>query len=219
MNTGLRCLSFLVLALILGVAYNRVAHNEHDSVRNPLQVTLREEEKEALRNERDKLFSERDIMKVTVVVCMAAFLQGHVQASFNSSSLFPAHLGAVSITGSHKLQSIVEDERNATSHNIPALDGTALNADASNTDTSIETWALGGLNAIPWFTAALLGCSLAPIVNNIFGRKGAIAISASLILISSIASSLIPLVRYPDIDTWNQRWWILFSFRIINGIG
>ncbi|KAK8092546.1 MFS general substrate transporter [Apiospora kogelbergensis] len=176
-----------ILTPVLGVAYNRLAHGEHDPVRFPLQVALEEEELEALMNERDKLFSERDIMKVTVVVCSAAFLQGHVQASFNSSSLYPKELGVYSLSGA---------------------------TDAENIGAQ---WALGGLNAVPWFAAAILGCTLAPVVNNLFGRKGAIAISASLILVSSIVSGLIPL--FEKDYTWIDRWRLLFSIRIINGIG
>ncbi|KAK8079406.1 hypothetical protein PG997_007224 [Apiospora hydei] len=162
--------------------YDRVAHGDPEYVDRALQVTLTEDEMQALANEKDKLFSEKDQHRVTAVVCFAAFLQGHVQASFNSSSLYPDRLGADS--------SFFHD------------------------GTADRTWALGIINAVPWFAAACIGCWLAPPVNSYFGRKGAIAISATLILLSSLASGLTCLI--PDVTV---RWKILLGVRIVNGLG
>ncbi|KAK8050877.1 hypothetical protein PG993_002262 [Apiospora rasikravindrae] len=161
--------------------YDRVAQGDPEYVDRALQVQLTEDEIQALANERDKLFSERDLLRVTAVVCLAAFLQGHVQASLNSSSLYPERMGA--------------DSR--LWHNSPT-----------------DAWALGVINAVPWFAAALLGCWLAPPVNGYFGRKGAIAISATLIPLSSLASGLTSLI--PEMSV---RWYILLGVRIVNGIG
>ncbi|KAK7998335.1 putative phosphoprotein phosphatase X-1 [Apiospora arundinis] len=167
--------------------YDEVARGENSSADGSLQVTLTEQEKEALINERDKLFSKNDIWRVTVAVCMAAFLQGHMQASLNSSSLYRELLGADSVAG------------------------------GSSVETINAAWALGGLNAVPWFAAACLGCWIAPPVNDFFGRKGAIALSASLILVSCVASGLIPVIQ--DENRRSDRYWILFGVRVVNGIG
>ncbi|KAK8868964.1 sugar transporter-domain-containing protein [Apiospora arundinis] len=167
--------------------YDEVARGENSSVDGSLQVTLTEQEKEALITERDKLFSKNDIWRVTVAVCMAAFLQGHMQASLNSSSLYRELLGADSVAG------------------------------GSSVETINAAWALGGLNAVPWFAAACLGCWIAPPVNDFFGRKGAIALSASLILVSCVASGLIPVIQ--DENRRSDRYWILFGVRVVNGIG
>ncbi|KAJ2991818.1 hypothetical protein NUW58_g2381 [Xylaria curta] len=58
-----------------------------------LDVDLTEDEKVALRNEKDKLFSERGITMVTLAVVLAAILQGHVQSSINGASLYASKLG------------------------------------------------------------------------------------------------------------------------------
>jgi MFS family permease len=58
-----------------------------------LDVDLKEDEREALRNEKDKLFNERGITMVNLAVSLAAMLQGHVQSSINGASLYAAQLG------------------------------------------------------------------------------------------------------------------------------
>ncbi|KAK8091328.1 sugar transporter [Apiospora phragmitis] len=180
--------------------YDRVAQGDEEYANRPLQVTLEKEEKEALKNERDKLFSDRNILRVTAVVCLSAFLQGLMQASLNSSSLYPERLGAAGISNSN----VSTDTNNSVAANSTLL-------------PIAETWALGGLNAVPWFAAAGLGCWLAPPVNDHFGRKGAIAVSAALIMVSCVASGLIPLIM--DENRRSDRWRVLFAVRIINGIG
>ncbi|KAK7957326.1 glycosyl hydrolase [Apiospora aurea] len=182
--------------------YDRVAQGDEEYASRPLQVTLSDDEKEALKNERDKLFSERNILRVTAAVCLSAFLQGLMQASLNSSSLYPELLGAASI--SHSSSSISTDAASNSTSTSSAL-------------PVPEQWALGGLNAVPWFSAAGLGCWLAPPVNDHFGRRGAIAMSAALILASCLASGLVPLIRGED--RRSDRWRVLIAVRVINGIG
>lgn len=58
-----------------------------------LDVDLQEHEKVALRQEKDKLFSERGITMVNLAVSLAAMLQGHVQSSINGASLYAPKLG------------------------------------------------------------------------------------------------------------------------------
>ncbi|KAI0483537.1 sugar transporter-domain-containing protein [Xylaria cf. heliscus] len=58
-----------------------------------LDVDLKEDERVALRNEKDKLFNERGITMVNLAVSFAAILQGHVQSSINGASLYAPELG------------------------------------------------------------------------------------------------------------------------------
>ncbi|KAF4512035.1 hypothetical protein G6O67_001220 [Ophiocordyceps sinensis] len=70
-----------------------------------------------------------------------------------------------------------------------------------------DTWRLGAANASPWFFAALLGCPLALPINYWFGRRGAIATAAFLVLASSIGA------------IFATNWVQLFCVRIVNGLG
>ncbi|KAG5920758.1 hypothetical protein E4U42_006080 [Claviceps africana] len=61
--------------------------------RNRLPVTLTDEEKTALRKEKDNTFSERGMLVVIATVSLAAFLQGFVQSSFNGASMYKSEFG------------------------------------------------------------------------------------------------------------------------------
>ncbi|KAG6040342.1 hypothetical protein E4U41_000848 [Claviceps citrina] len=61
--------------------------------RNRLLVLLTDEEKTALRKEKDNAFSERGMLVVIATVSLAAFLQGFVQSSFNGASLYKSQFG------------------------------------------------------------------------------------------------------------------------------
>ncbi|KAJ8119222.1 hypothetical protein ONZ43_g3786 [Nemania bipapillata] len=141
-----------------------------------LDVDLKEDERAALCNEKDKLFNERGIIMVNLAVSLAAILQGHVQSSINGASLYAAQLGI--------------DSR----------------MDQPN-------WTLGAVNAAPFFTAAALGCWLALPINDHFGRRGGMIVSAVLIFLTSLVAGLTVLIRQED------RWKLLLGARILNGIG
>lgn len=87
---------------------------------------------------------------------------GHVQASFNGSSLYDTEFG---------LDTLVVDGRN------------------KNSKPGVDDWKLGAANASPFFFAAILGCPLALPVNHYLGRKGGMVVAAFLILVSSLASA------------------------------
>ncbi|KAJ4419072.1 hypothetical protein N0V82_005195 [Gnomoniopsis sp. IMI 355080] len=71
------------------LTYDHVARN--NATQTNLLVRLAEDEKEGLRAEQDDLRGQfRHILPVVLTVGCAAFLQGHVQASINSSSLYAA---------------------------------------------------------------------------------------------------------------------------------
>ncbi|EFQ27503.1 hypothetical protein CGRA01v4_04600 [Colletotrichum graminicola] len=146
--------------------YDEVARNSSESANRELPVQLTGEEKRALVRERDVPFSEKGMWTIIVTVSLAAFLQGHVQASLNGSSLYDTQFG---------LNTIAEKE-----------DGIATGREAP---LGADDWKLGAANASPFFFAAALGCPLALPVNHYLGRKGGMIIAASLILASSLASA------------------------------
>lgn len=94
-----------------------------------LPVTLMLEELEALRNEKDRLFSERGILIVMFCVVIAAFLQGHVQSSINGGTPYEYDLG------------FRDDECTCTTSSV----------------SNASHWTLGATNAMPFLTSALLG--------------------------------------------------------------
>ncbi|OLN96088.1 putative polyol transporter 2-like protein 2 [Colletotrichum chlorophyti] len=146
--------------------YDEVARNNSIEAERELPVRLTVEEKRALRRERDVPFSERGMWTIIITVSLAAFLQGHVQASLNGSSLYDGEFG---------LETMAEKQDTAQTGN-----NATLNAD---------DWKLGAANASPFLSAAALGCPLALPVNHYLGRKGGMVVAAFLILVSSVASA------------------------------
>lgn len=69
------------------------------------------------------------------------------------------------------------------------------------------SWKLGAANSAHWFSAALLGCWASLPLNDLIGRRGSMAVAATLVFISSIGSAFC--------HTWVQ----LFGVRIVNGVG
>ncbi|KAK5629223.1 hypothetical protein RRF57_004938 [Xylaria bambusicola] len=80
-------------------------------------------------------------------------------------------------------------------------------------DTGGHQWQLGAVNAVPFFTAAVLGCWLALPVNDRLGRRGGMMVSAVLIFISSLLAGLTALILKEE-----DRWKLLVGVRVVNGI-
>ncbi|KAF4417406.1 myo-inositol transport ITR1 [Fusarium acutatum] len=76
----------------------------------------------------------------------------------------------------------------------------------SNGADSTAQWQLGGMNAIPFLTAAFPGAPLSLPVNYCLGRRGALGFSALLIIASSIGSAFAV--------TWQQ----ILGARIVGGV-
>ncbi|KAF4339240.1 myo-inositol transport ITR1 [Fusarium beomiforme] len=142
-------------------------------------VELTQDEKESLVAERERLFSQRGMLIIICTVSLAAFLQGHVQSSINAMSLFVETVG------------IGIQRQNDTQ---------------SNGADSTAQWQLGGMNAIPFLTAAFPGAPLSLPVNYCLGRRGALGFSALLIIASSIGSAFAV--------TWQQ----ILGARIVGGV-
>ncbi|KAF9872822.1 hypothetical protein CkaCkLH20_09685 [Colletotrichum karsti] len=148
--------------------YDEVARNPDPGAGKELPVQLTAVEKRALRRERDVPFSERGMWTIIITVSLAAFLQGHVQASFNGSSIYANQFGL--------------EMPNPSDETNKGLTGT--DADISSND-----WKLGAANASPFLFAAILGCPLALPVNHYLGRKGGMVVAAILIFASSLGSA------------------------------
>ncbi|GAW26945.1 putative sugar transporter [Rosellinia necatrix] len=91
-----------------------------------------------------------------------------------------------------------------------SINGASLFSEEFGLDVMRSTsdrWKLGAVNASPFLFAALVGCWVALPINERFGRRGAMAIAASLILASSLGSAFC--------KDWKQ----LFGARVFNGIG
>ncbi|OTB01901.1 hypothetical protein M426DRAFT_14056 [Hypoxylon sp. CI-4A] len=151
-------------------SYDAVARSEDPAAGANLPVKLRDEEKAALKAERDVLFAERKMFVVILTVSLAAFLQGFVQSSINGASLYSEAFGLPDVVSSTR--------SNAT-------DG----GGGSPTTPHPDDWRLGATNASPFLFAALLGCWMALPVNDWIGRRGAMAVAACLIFASSLASA------------------------------
>ncbi|GKU04639.1 polyol transporter 2 [Fusarium langsethiae] len=125
-------------------------------------VELTQDEKDNLVSERERLFSQRGMLSIICTVSLAAFLQGHVQSSINAMSLFVETIG-IDIENQGETQ--------------------------GNGSDNIAQWQLGAMNAIPFLTAAFPGAPLSLPVNYCLGRRGALGLSALLIIASSIGSA------------------------------
>ncbi|KLO93135.1 sorbitol transporter [Fusarium fujikuroi] len=142
-----------------------------ESTENQMPNDLSDDEKKCIRVEREYVFSQPGMPIIIITVSLAAFLQGHVQASINAADIYatdvwnPLHL--------------------------PKGD---------------ETWTSGAMNAMPYFTAALLGSPMSLPINICIGRRGALTVSAFLIIASSIGSAFC------------QTWLQLLLVRIIAGV-
>lgn len=172
-----------------------------------------------------------------IIICtvsLAAFLQGHVQSSINAGSLFAETVGItqprlINLTASQAnftfdyIQDSI-NRMNSGKEEDTYLDrfvpenGTYNGLDPANTEpeglnmtgpevTSTAKWQLGGMNAIPFLTAAFPGAPLSLPVNYCFGRRGALGISALLIIASSLGSAFA--------STWQQ----VLGARIVGGVG
>ncbi|KAI8676368.1 hypothetical protein LRP88_10628 [Fusarium phalaenopsidis] len=198
-----------------------------------LRVDLSLDDKKALVAERERLFSGRGMLIIIWTVSLAAFLQGHVQSSINAGSLFAETVGItqprlINLTASESnytfgfVQHAINGINNGTYKDTYLDDFIPQNGTYNGTDpadttplglnmtglgvTSIAKWQLGGMNAIPFLTAAFPGAPLSLPVNYCFGRRGALGISALLIIASSLGSAFA--------STWQQ----VLGARIVGGI-
>ncbi|KIM73040.1 hypothetical protein PILCRDRAFT_803132 [Piloderma croceum F 1598] len=80
-----------------------------------------------------------------------------------------------------------------------------INAGAPN--AAYNSWIVGVVNAAPYMASAVCGCWLSDPLNNYFGRRGTIFITALILIATPIASG------------FTHSWQTLFVVRLILGIG
>lgn len=167
-------------------------------------MDLSDEEKEALCDEQDSVFSERGMLIVIFTVSLAAFLQGHVQSSINGASLYRERLDLLCYPNGTTVD-VINDLRTISTNATSVVHPMA--------PTRCD-WELGATNATPFLAAAVLGCWLALPISDRFGRKGSMVVAAVLVLVSSLLSAIVPVISMSA-----PKWTILLGIRIINGIG
>lgn len=150
---------------------------------------LSTEEKDAVGHEYAHKWSHPFLLYMTIFTCsIGAATQGWDQTGSNGANLsFPQEF------------------------NIPetASEGIAVGALGYISQATAEKnqWLVGLINAAPYIASAVLGCWLSDPLNNMFGRRGCIFITAVILVITPIASGL------------TQNWWQLFIVRFLLGIG
>ncbi|KAF2475015.1 MFS transporter [Lindgomyces ingoldianus] len=145
---------------------------------------ITEEEKVAISNEVLHKWRQPKLLYFTIILCsIGAAVQGWDQTGSNGANLsFPDALG------------------------IPISD--TLGPDKiPNPDASRNQWLQGLINAGPYIASAFLGCWMSDPLNNFFGRRGCIFVSAIFCALSPIGSAVA--------QTWEQ----LFVTRLLLGIG
>ncbi|KAE8257091.1 hypothetical protein A4X13_0g2587 [Tilletia indica] len=144
---------------------------------------LTQEERDVIQHEYQNKWAHPMTLYVTIFLCsVGAATQGWDQTGSNGANLsFPTEFG---------------------------ISDSALLPDGSvNTKAYDHSWIVGLVNAAPYISSAFLGCWLSDPLNNYFGRRGTIFITAVILVITPICSGL------------TQNWYQLFIVRCLLGIG
>ena len=122
-------------------------------------------------------------MYATIFCCsIGAATQGWDQTGSNGANLsFPIEFGISTVS-----------------------DPTAMNY---SPDHYRNEWIVGVVNSAPYIASAFCGCWLSDPLNNYFGRRGTIFITAIILIVTPIASG------------FTHNWQQLFIVRLILGIG
>ncbi|KAK0523978.1 hypothetical protein OC835_006078 [Tilletia horrida] len=144
---------------------------------------LSDEEKNQIEHEYAHKWHHPLTLYVTIFLCsIGAATQGWDQTGSNGANLsFPVEFGI--------------------------SDAARLPDGSPNPKAYDHSWLVGLVNAAPYIASALLGCWLSDPLNNFFGRRGAIFITAVILVITPIGSGLC------------QNWYQLFIVRCLLGIG
>ncbi|PWN47406.1 sugar transporter [Violaceomyces palustris] len=142
---------------------------------------LNSDQKAALDHEREHKWSHPLTLYLTIFCCsIGAATQGWDQTGSNGANLsFPQEFGIP--TGKNPL----------TGEDYPES----------------HEWLVGLVNAAPYIASALVGCWLSDPLNNFFGRRGCIFITAIILVATPIGSA------------FTHSWETLFVVRLILGIG
>lgn len=144
---------------------------------------LSPEEREALDYEQHHKWSMTPALIFTIFVCgLGALTQGWDQTGSSGANLT---MGV--ILGIPTGQDPSQPDYSSNSYN--------------------NTWLLGLVNAGPYLGASLCGCWITDYLNLLWGRRGALFISAIILVITPICSGL------------TQKWWELLIVRLLLGVG
>ena len=154
---------------------------------------LSEEEKEIITHEYTHKWSHPLTLYLTIFACsIGAATQGWDQTGSNGANLsFPTEFGIPTET-------VTPDQ--AAAFGIPVQFVSASEAEK-------HEWIIGVVNAAPYLASAALGCWLSDPLNNFFGRRGCIFITALILIATPIGSA------------FTHSWETLFVVRLILGIG
>lgn len=146
------------------------------------QLGLTEDQKSAIRQEVSHKWQQPLSLYLTVVLCsLGACVQGWDQTGSNGANLsFPQDFG---------------------------IGAGALPAGPNNPNHDRDNWLVGLVNAAPYIASAFLGCWLSDPLNNLLARRGVIALSALILVLTPIGSALT--------QTWEQ----LLVTRLLMGLG
>ncbi|KAF2134070.1 sugar transporter-like protein [Dothidotthia symphoricarpi CBS 119687] len=144
---------------------------------------ITEAEKDSISNEVLHKWRQPKILYITIILCsVGAAVQGWDQTGSNGANLsFPDALG------------------------IPVK--AELSPGVPNPNAETNQWLQGLINAGPYIASAFFGCWCSDPLNNFFGRRGCIFISAVFCALSPIGSAV------------SQTWEQLFVTRLLLGIG
>ncbi|PSN65094.1 sugar transporter-like protein [Corynespora cassiicola Philippines] len=144
---------------------------------------ITEEEKDIVSNEVLHKWRQPKLLYFTIILCsIGAAVQGWDQTGSNGANLsFPDALG------------------------IPVHD--TLPDGSPNPNAERNQWIQGLINAAPYIASAFLGCWMSDPLNNWFGRRGCIFISAVFCALSPIGGAV------------SQTWEQFFVTRLLLGIG
>lgn len=146
------------------------------------QLDLPEEEKEALRFELAHKWRHPALLYITVLICsIGAAVQGWDQTGSNGANLsFPQDFG---------------------------IAAGFRPAGPDNPNHERDGWLVGLINAAPYIASAFVGCWISDPLNNFAGRRGAICVSAVILIVTPIESGL------------TQTWEELLFCRLLMGLG
>ncbi|KAM0746490.1 hypothetical protein T439DRAFT_132578 [Meredithblackwellia eburnea MCA 4105] len=99
------------------------------------------------------------------------------------------------------------DQTGSNGANLSFPTAFGINAPEGSPKHMDDQWLIGLINSAPYISSALVGCWLSDPLNNWFGRRGTIFITAIILVITPIGSAFT--------QTWEQ----LFVVRLILGLG
>ncbi|KAJ9116455.1 hypothetical protein QFC22_004897 [Naganishia vaughanmartiniae] len=155
---------------------------------------LTEEDKQHIRHERDHKWSHPLWMWLTIIICSTGMSRMHAtRLECLLTQVFFFSSGAC-------VQGWDQTGSNGANLSFPAEFGIASGSQS-------DEWLVGMVNAGPYLGSALLGCWLSDPLNNYFGRRGTIFITALCLIATPIASG------------FTKSWETLFVVRIVMGLG